>query len=555
MMLPQNIIRSSRLSSVVLSCLLVAASASASVTTPQEGKSTTTTTTTTNNNNNDPQQPLLRHKFPPGMISKAQVPDTGKDWVTLDNGVEFQPGPGYTFGHATRILAANYNNAGEEEGNSYGATTFYEANPFIEGTDIEFDEGQQAWRFVGWWIDCNEFIRGAYGHPDDDEGSHGSNSQDYEDDGCQRYLMWAAYIDPYYEGGGIGEYQYYDTYNNQWDATSCNYGEAGSGDKDGDGDGARCAKMDCHEEDTQFELLGLFKHADYDEWFDQLFKHTGYCVWDSNAYEFMQAASRNIPRGCRDTGSTDTLGNTLYYALKPLSDGGMTIGIYKDTKCVEEYGGWSSLDSVLGGNILSQASHDSGDDDATPYYAEYSLSQALDEWTKHFDVWKVCHPCVAANLGNVGWNADDDASKGDRYEGYFDDGYFDDGYNGNDQDDFDCNDDAGYTNVNQCMKFMAKTNLMTATFQDYTLGTQQGSLEELHLSGYTEETAGDKYYSHNVFSKSHVGAIDMGTKILFALSTITLVASIIVYYMTKASYQKKKKTAANVKLDTPLVLT
>jgi len=491
------------------------------------------------------QESLLRHEMPPGMISKAQVPNTGRDWVTLDNGVEFQPGPEYTFGHAARILSANGD----------GSTSFYEANPFIEGAEIEFDEGQQAWRFVGWWIDCNEDIKGAYGNPDGGDNSHGSQSEDYEEGACQRYLMWAAYIDPYYEGGGISEYQYYNTYNQAWDATPCNYG-GGGGSGDNGGDGSRCAKMDCHEEDTEFELLGLFKHADYDEWFDQLFKHTGYCVWDSDAYEFMQSASRNIPRGCRDTGSTDSLLNPLYYALKPLSDGGMTIGIYKDTKCIEEYNGWSSLGAVLGGNILAQASHDSGDDDGNggDDGVEYTLSEALDIWSKHFDVWKVCHPCVAANLGNVGWDADDDASKGDRYEGYFDDGYFDDGYNGNDQDDFDCNDDAGYTNVNQCMKFMAKTNLMTATFTDYSLGTQQGSLEELHLSGYTKETTGDKYYSRNVFSKSHVGGIDFGTKFLFGISIVALVSSIYIYHKTKSMYSRKPQLIAVVDVDKPLVM-
>ena len=47
-----------------------------------------------------------------------------------------------------------------------------------------------------------------------------------------------------------------------------------------------------------------------------------------------------------------------------------------------------------------------------------------------------------------------------------------------------CYDDADYTNVNQCMKFMAKTEMNTATFRDITLATSQGTLVDRPLSGY-----------------------------------------------------------------------
>ena len=65
-----------------------------------------------------------------------------------------------------------------------------------------------------------------------------------------------------YEGGGIGEYQYWDRSTEQWDATACNYAEGGS---------SRCAKMDCHLETTHFSVLGFFKHKNYDDWMEQLF--------------------------------------------------------------------------------------------------------------------------------------------------------------------------------------------------------------------------------------------------------------------------------------------
>ena len=70
------------------------------------------------------------------------------------------------------------------------------------------------------------------------------------------------YVDLEYEGGGIGEYQYWDRSTESWDDTACNYAEGGS---------SRCAKMDCHLETTHFSVLGFFKHKNYDDWMEQLF--------------------------------------------------------------------------------------------------------------------------------------------------------------------------------------------------------------------------------------------------------------------------------------------
>jgi hypothetical protein len=70
------------------------------------------------------------------------------------------------------------------------------------------------------------------------------------------------YVDLEYEGGGIGEYSYWDMDRKSWDRTTCDY--TGS---------SRCAKMDCHLDNTHWSLLGFFKHRNYDDWMEQLFKH------------------------------------------------------------------------------------------------------------------------------------------------------------------------------------------------------------------------------------------------------------------------------------------
>ena len=89
------------------------------------------------------------------------------------------------------------------------------------------------------------------------------------------------YIDLEYSGGGIGEYQYWDRKNKRWDNSACK--EHGSG---------RCVKMDCHEPDTHFDLLGYFKEPSYATWMEQLFKHEGMCVWTDEEYNFMQEGKK-----------------------------------------------------------------------------------------------------------------------------------------------------------------------------------------------------------------------------------------------------------------------
>jgi hypothetical protein len=61
--------------------------------------------------------------------------------------------------------------------------TFYKTSPFVEG-ESEYDEYQQAWRYLGFMIDCNDgWVAGQ-----DDDGSYDGGTGE----GCQRYLLWAA---------------------------------------------------------------------------------------------------------------------------------------------------------------------------------------------------------------------------------------------------------------------------------------------------------------------------------------------------------------------------
>jgi len=356
---------------------------------------------------------------------------------------------------------------------SYTEYNPYSVQPFVEGMS-EYDEYQQAWRLLGFMIDCN-------GASDDDENS-GSGSEDTTEDGCARYVLWAAYVDLDYEGGGIGEYQYWDRDSQSWNATACNYAEGGD---------SRCAKMDCHLEDTNFSVLGFFKHKNYDDWMEQLFKHEGMCVWSEEEYAFMKNARKAWPQGCVDTGSTNAEGDNLYYNIKPSTYGRINLALYTDTQCLEEYPVSTDAMEDIIGNLFAGGGSGSGDNGDYDF-SEDSLADSMERWHSAFDVWHTCHPCVAYDIENTdGTKYTDDDDDYNYYNGYYNNRRKLGGEYSAEGDVFECYDDAGYTNVNQCMKFSAKTVMNTATFRDLSLGKTQATLAEYPLSGFYENS--DKY--------------------------------------------------------------
>jgi len=203
----------------------------------------------------------------------------------------------------------------------------------------------------------------------------------------QCYPLKHQYVNPKYEGGGIGEYTYYDTTSGTWE---CH------------GQGSKCiTKMDCHLEDTQWKLLGVFKIDDIsqrDGWMEQLFKHQGVCIWGEDTYDFASNMRQKMPSFCTAANQLDENGNALFYDTKPKKNGEITLGLYSDDRCSREYAGNATYD------VFQIANSDES-------YWE-SFNEAL-------DVYKQCQPCISYDLS---------------------------------EDDFTCSDKAGYTNCNQVCK-------------------------------------------------------------------------------------------------------
>ena len=111
-----------------------------------------------------------------GVLTKETLPSTGRNWVTLDNGVEFQPSkeldPNLKY---VRKLWRSKHDKFQEDSFS---------KMFVDGTETYYDQYSQAWRVLGFFIDCDAC--------DDDKGGAGCVNNNNNNNGCLRYLLWAA---------------------------------------------------------------------------------------------------------------------------------------------------------------------------------------------------------------------------------------------------------------------------------------------------------------------------------------------------------------------------
>ena len=144
-----------------------------------------------------------------GFLSKEDLPQTGEQWMTLKNGVEFLPNSNLSPLAQYHLRKLTSDNSFEEE------TPFAEI--FVDGSETYYDEYAQAWRALGWYIDCDSCNQDSENggttcwwqeRNNDDEnnnnnnnGNNNNNNNNNDADrnndyayrgGCRRYLLWAA---------------------------------------------------------------------------------------------------------------------------------------------------------------------------------------------------------------------------------------------------------------------------------------------------------------------------------------------------------------------------
>ncbi len=173
-------------------------------------------------------------------------------------------------------------------------------------------------------------------------------------------------MDPNYEGGGVGEYKYYNETSGQYKCYS-----------------GKCrAKMDCHSSRSEtWVLLGIFKIdsiSQGDGWMEQLPQnHTlGHWNW-GNYYSSVSAIRDKLPDGCTKT-KYKANGNYLYMDIKPEKNARVDLALYTDSICTILYTGNTNDFDVY---ELSGTS-----------YSEMTTFNNL------LNGYKICQPCVAYNL-------------------------------------------------------------------------------------------------------------------------------------------------------------
>jgi hypothetical protein len=341
-------------------------------------------------------------------VLPASVADANQPWISLSPDLQFQAGKAKNPANTARLAAAQRRFLKQ-------STEYVQESPFVDSYETYYVGYAQSWRLLGFYADCS-VEEGA------EQRALGENS------GCTRVALWAAYADLGYEGNGLYEYEMYDPHAGEWDTSGC--------ELDGDNEN-RCVKMDCHLEGTEFELLGIFKQPETDDFFEQLFKHEGNCVWTEDEYDFMSENRENWPEGCAQSSISG-----LYYSTKPIEGGGMGIGAYTDSLCTQQSNEEVDVYTLTGGS----------------YDQDY-----LDEWNAGLSIYTICQPCVAYTPAWMSKYQDGDNNKDRRLSG-------------DDDGDFECGDAAGYTNVNQCMKFNTHTEMVPITDYDLMKASVQGGL-------------------------------------------------------------------------------
>mmetsp|Transcript_27570 Transcript_27570/g.60689 ORF Transcript_27570/g.60689 Transcript_27570/m.60689 type:complete len:676 (-) Transcript_27570:323-2350(-) len=373
----------------------------------------------------------------------------------------------------------------------------------VDSKGNQYEPYSMAWRYLGMYIDCD--IQQEGGNDYDESNIYrkltrqlfgsrtktpskrrglGSGSGDGDD--CSRKVLWAAYHDPHYRGNEIGEYQFYDHISSTWDDSTC--------------ETMRCAKMNCHASRSQFQLIGVFKEADgLTDWAEQLFKHEGYCIWNGDKddeegsgsgdgndgtsnYEFMSNRQDYIPQGCSSMYLSDNDGNAVYRGLMPLPGGNITEGLYTDEDC-------------------TQKSRMSFSDYIVKWYSNYYYDEEKGEsvaanWAANTEQWNalmvdyhVCQPCRAYN--KVQMYEDEDRLRRRRLDE-------DDGGGDEEKWGYNCYDDAGYRNCNQCYKFETKTDMEPASTEDLERASDQGTILAIKVDGVTYGKGGIDWHDVEV---------------------------------------------------------
>ena len=248
--------------------------------------------------------------------------------------------------------------------------------------------------------------------------------------------------------------------------------------------------------------------------------------------EHMQYNREAWPCGCTKSSQTDRKGNYIYYDMKPLPEGRMTFGLYKDASCSTEHSGNIDPVKVVAQEFYAKNGYNytNANDQGEEHGTIATLADDLKSWNDAFDVFKKCQPCKAYDLN---WKSNNQYHDSD------------------DGTAFACHDDAGYNSVNQCMKFRTKTDMYQADFGDVALASAQGTITEIDLLGsaFGDGGFGRRGGFQRAFNYK-TGQLGISVKAItwFVVSLVSFIAAFIWFVFLRKVEIRQQKTSARVPL-------
>lgn len=238
-----------------------------------------------------------------------------------------------------------------------------------------FDKWAQTYRMLGPYIDCDHQKKSGNKDKDKDKNKEGEQNKDRENKNkgrhlgdnnngndvyCSRWVMWASYVNPNYQGNAYSEY----------------FGNNPT------------SPLDCHEEGTSYKLVGVYRQELY-QFYEQISKH----LWAIDEYEYIVAIAGlkyMTNADCRQVGY-DNYGNSVYGGVAPQPNADITMELYSDSQCTQLLQSSKYTYASFGLESDYQGSSYSGKE-STWWSNTQEPSMTL--FNEVYEIYKSCTPCV-----------------------------------------------------------------------------------------------------------------------------------------------------------------
>lgn len=451
--------------------------------------SSSSSSNTDNGEGNQNNNKLTWHRMTKDELEQATLAAEQSASTLNLQGDEFGANGGKLLRRARQEMLDSTSSKGEEERKLWG--NIY-SDPYDPAGDLVseatyYDKWQQAYRLIGAYIDCSNSKEGG-GH------SHDNNNNEQDSGQCSRWMLWAAYIDPNYAGGGYDEY----------------FGDSAPG------------TLDCHSPDTDWKLIGVYRQEFY-QFIEQISKH----LWAVDEYEYIVARAGlkyMTDEECTSVGY-DENGSALYVAVQPLEGGYWQMGLYSDDQCLilntktkYTYDDFASM----GERNMGANDQNNDDNSQASTYWQQTQEYTLTKLNTVYNDFRFCTSCVD-------------------YPTY-QDGYFI-GNDGTDDEDL----------INQCWKFYSH-NSYNCDSDCLAMAAEQDSISWISYNGKQFGTLIDGQYdkSHDKSSLGEASVVSsangahrierLKANLFLTFAGVVFVSTFLAFAVARGSSKKKKSS-------------